>query len=650
MAERKLESYFINANYEYHQMVQDLQQCLNPEVSSEVIALVQKMTDEAMTGVWDRLQQRYEQLRELEDSFPEKPEKEDQSNYLKEFFRLTDPGMVAADLKQALNFDSLEEEYREFIGSMSTQEYGEIFKRYTYPAHFFNGLKAAVLHHIDQLTSALKTYAEIIGQHAILLDSIHQGNKDKAFIKGGASLLGMLIGIPFAGAGVGALMGGNDETRINGSLNKVFGNWNTYVDHFNEFLGSLEENYQLAMMTIYGGTILRVNDQLEALHFTFEEMALLSCNYSLTLTKKERKDTREWVEETTAGITELIKRKSWREAIKVSKELIQIISQRPITARTELYDGKSAMYIANLFYYSSFQEALLEEYRNGHVDSFYHTVQKLYKELPLLVKDKDLETDYSPSGELVFRFVKEALKRGNQEDLRVFLEYLQRISERFDNRKGYIGEFTDTASDFSKEYKTYLALEKFLSDVFSIELDIHNDDPEIHLSRSSLKELRKIDKEIGDEDELTRYLKKQYLKSFLIPRKKISFNWLASNKKKVISAAILALLLIFGMKYADPIIERSKNGLAALQSNEAEVTAEEQTELITLRITSEYGNIRSNPSLDSDIVQSVNQTEELQYLNEEQQDTEGRSWFHVKLSTGEQGWISSKITERITVE
>jgi hypothetical protein len=647
MSERKLDSYFINANYEYHKMSQDLQQRLKPDVSAEVMALIHKKTDEAMEEVWTRLQRRYEKLQELEDSFPEKPTKEDHSLYLKEFFRLTDPGVVSADLKEALKFDFIEREYRQFIDKMSAQEYGEIFKRYTYPSHFFNGLKAAILHHIQQLTSALKTYAEMIGKHAILLDSINQGKKGKAFIKGGASLVGMLVGIPFAGAGVGALMGGNDETRINDSLNKVFKNWNIYIDRFNEFLSSLEENYRLAMMTIYGGTILRVNDQLGALHFTFEQMALLSCHYTLTITDKERKDTKKWIEETTAGIRELIKRKSWREAIKVSKELLQIISKRPITARTELYDGKSGIYIANLFYYAAFQEALLEEYRNGHVDSFYQTVQKLYKELPLLVRDQHLEADFSSSGELVFRFVKAALQKGKPEDLRIVLEYLQRVSERLENGMGYMGEVPETTGDFFKEYKTYIILEKFLSDVFSINIDEDNDEPDIHLSRNSLKELRKIDGEIGTEDELTKYLKKQYLKSFLLPWKSYSFKWMVSNKKKIISVVIAALLLFFGIKYEDPIIELGKNKLEAFRSHEAEGRAETQTDPILLRITSEYGNIRSQPSLDSQIVQSINQAETLHYLNEKQKDNEGRSWLRVKLSNGKQGWVSGKITERI---
>lgn len=555
MAVKKLNAYFVDSNSEYEKILQDLQHGLKREVSEEVVALVQMKTDEAMEQVWQMLRSRYDDLKKLEDSMPDKPTKEDQNHYLKEFFRLTDPGRVSEDLKKALKFDFIEGDYRKFIDKMKTQEHGEIFKRYLYPISFFNGLREAILHDIGELTSSLKIYTETMGKHAILLNDINKGKREKAFIKGGASLLGMLVGIPFAGAGVGALLGGDDGRKINDSLNKVFNNWNIYIDQFNKFLKILEGNYRLAMMTIYGGTILRVNDHFKALHFTFNEMALLSGHYSLTLTDTERKETEEWFLETIEGIKALIKRKGWKEAVMVSKELFSTMRKRPITARTELYDGKSAIYLAHLYYYIAFQEALLEEYKNGHIQSFYSTVLKLYKELPLLLQEKDIDDDFSSTAELLFRFVKLALKNDKSQDLIVIIDYLKRIDRRFETEGPFIGEVPKTIKEFTKEFGSFIVVDQFIHDYLSIEeIPSENPEPEVHLSRKSLKVLRKIDAEIGMDDEFSSYLKKEYIKTTLMPWRGLSsFKWLGKNKKGIALLLLSILLLFTGIKYSEVI-------------------------------------------------------------------------------------------------
>ncbi|XXM71359.1 SH3 domain-containing protein [Lysinibacillus sphaericus] len=650
MGVRQLDSYFINANSEYHQIEQDLKHRLNTSVSEEVIAFIQVKTNEAMEQVWGILHARYEDLKRLDESMPDKPSKEDQTNYLKEFFRLTDPARVSADLKTAIKFTSIESDYMDFIKAMSGQEHGEIFKRYTYPSEFFNGLKNAIVYHIDQLTAALKEYAEMIGKHAILLDTLNKGKKEKAFIKGGASLLGMLVGIPFAGAGVGALMGGNDEDQVNDSLNKVFTNWNTYIEQFNKFINSLEENYRLAMMTIYGGTIIRVSDQFHAMEYAFAEMSLLEYQYYLTLTDKEKKESGKWIEETTAGVTELLKRKSWKEALRVSQKLFHIVKQRPITSRTELQDGKSGLYIAHLFYYSSYQEALLEEYRNGHLDSFYSMTKQLYNELLLLVQDKDLEKSFSTSGHLLFRFVKEALKRKEMNDLSIVSAFFQRVEDRGRKEGYYLGELPGSPKEVSEQFKAFMLIEEFLEKVYSIG-DSHGDEdgPDVYLSRKTLKELKMIDDGIGVRDELSAYIKKEYIKSILMPWRGVSFTWYKQNKKRLAGFLLIIALLFSGVTYGKDLLTYSKNVLGKFSwpfSSEAS-TPEEGQPVNYMQITSEFGNIRSEPSLTSAVVYSADSSDELQFLNEKQKDQDDRIWFKVQAGDGTEGWISSKIIKKV---
>ena len=638
----KLESYFIDANSEYEKMAEDLKQGLKPGVFEEVEAFVQKKTDDAMKMVWERLRLRYDRLEQLEDSLPDEIKKEDRDHYIREFFRLADPGEVSLDLQEAFRFETMESEYSSFVDKMAYQEYGEVFKRYNYPASFFNGLRSAILHHIEQLVIPLKEYTEAIGRHALLLGSIQKGQRNKAFIKGGASLLGMMIGIPFAGAGVGALMG-NDEGRANESLSRVFDNWNEYLDRFAIFLEAMEDQYRLAMMTLYGGTVLRVNAQFGAMHFTFGRMVLVSGEYEyiLALTDAERKDTEKWIRRTAEGIIRLIESKDWKGAIGVSSQLAQKMRQRPVTARSEMYEGKSAIYLSYLYYYTAYQEALLEEYRNGHHDSFYSAARRLYKELPLMVQDKDAAL-YSQPSELLFRYVKEALKRNQPEDLAAVLNYMKRIEARMDKDGPFIGEMPDSVSVFSREWKGYLLIGQFLRHLSLTKDRPEEDGQDIQLSMASIKALREIDRSIGMKDELTNYLTKVRWKAAIQP----VYAACERQKKKLAAAGCAILLLAGSLQYGEDLYTWCKEKTADISwFKQADVPALEKED-IYYRTTADEANIRSKPSLESRVLTTVTPSVSLHYLNKKKTDKTGRKWMKIQLPDGQKGWISKDLAKK----
>ncbi|WP_158593264.1 SH3 domain-containing protein [Planomicrobium sp. Y74] len=650
-SQKTLETFFLSPNDEYQYIESDLKKRLLLDVHEEIIAYVQVKTDEAMDKVWGRLKKRYVAVSELDETMPKKPTAEDRSHYLKEFFKLTNPEAVSKDLQEALKFDKMEVEYKEFIKQMKLQEYGELFVRYLYPSNFFNSLKRSILTHIDKLVASLKRFTDAIAEHAWTLDDIRKENKENAFIRGGASVLGMLVGIPFAGAGIGALMGNSSKERVQNSLQHVFDGWNKYIDDFNWFYRTLETNYRLAMMTIYGGTLLRVNDQLGTFNYTFESMALLSCKYSVTLTEKERRDTEKWLDESTRCIKQLINRRYWQEALRVSIQLFNIIKERPVLARAELSNNTSPIYIASKYHYLSFQEALLEEYKNGHSKDFFATAYKLYEELPLLIQDKDLEPGFSKQGELLFRFIKQALKEKNTEALRVIPSYLSRVSKRWETEGYYVGEYNDSIRELLEQSKAFFLAEVFLEDV----LDITDDQSEeesgqrLHLTVKQLKELKKVDASIGQTDMLTKYIQSQYIKSFLFPWRNISFDWMAKYRKMTVSFVLAILLLVGGFSYGPHVYDYSKEKVSSIElffAKQKESREGSESIPVFITLTVDYANIREIPSLDGAVVTTVGSTDEIQYLNEDQTDSRGTVWHKVSLTNGYEGWISGAITSK----
>ncbi|MDL4839241.1 SH3 domain-containing protein [Aquibacillus rhizosphaerae] len=653
MGVSKLESYFKEPAKEYDLIVNDLKKHMSQPCSEEVVAYVDHITNNAMDRVWDQLRYRYEALSELEDTFPDKPTREDQQRYTRKFFEYTDPGKVSKDLQTALSFDELEADYIQFITSMSEGEYGEIFLRYRYPSPFFNGIRQGILLQINKLTNALKQYTDKIGQHALIMDQVKSDKQGKSIIKGAASVFGMMVGIPFAGAGVGALIGDDSETKISQSMGKVINGWNYYIDSFNSFLQDLEVHYRLAIMALYGGTIMRVNDQFATQRLTFSGLALLTPSYQLTITEQEKTEFVDWIKKTTHGIRNLLQYKQWQEAIKVSQQLFQYVKNNPISARLEIEDGKSAIYLSHLYYYISYQEALLEEYKNGHIDNFYTTTKQLFEELYLYILDSDVKQQgFHSMSELTIRFMKEALRRKKVKDGLMFFHYFIRVDERVQTYGLYIGERPESRAAFFEEHKSIVLIGSLLEDVFNLTIETDDEDDEdedISLNRKQLKALINIDNSLAQQDELSAYLKKSYWKRTLWPWNKNSFQWIGNHKKKLIAGIISAGLITGGYIVGPDLYQYGKEQVQDWSwlngSQETGTTETTDAPVTNYQITTEYANVRTEASLDSDILSVVGARDVLVYQDNELVDDEGRVWLQIENEQGDIGWISSEIVK-----
>ncbi|WP_087974186.1 SH3 domain-containing protein [Oceanobacillus rekensis] len=636
----KIEQFFRDTQLEIDHMKKDLQANLQPNVTEELLLFAKHQTGLMMDSVWQNIGWRYNQLQDLDAYFPENPSAEQQQEYRKNFFRLTDPGSISNDLKKALKLDDFELEYWHFINTMEQKEYGAIFKRYEYPEDFFAAIKKGIFNHIEALVGALQRYAEALGKHALILKEMKASQGEKAIIKGSATALGLLVGLPFVGAGVGALLGGNDRSKIADSLGTISKDWNTYEQQLHQFLNRLEEHLELAILAVYGGTILRVNEQLKTLNLQIQNLAMDDYGYILELTPDERLNIYEWVREATAGIQSLIKQGRFQEAIQVANKFHAAVKKHPVVGRDRIEGKLSTLYIAHQHTFMAYEEALLTEYRNGHMDSFYQMAKQLLGELYLLVNNKHL---YTVQEELLFRFLKEALKRKQHEDIKLTTEYTKRVEERMEKYQLYAGELTERSTpeelalQFNDDYKGYIAIEQFMEEVLGMDVGESEGDNPI-LTRKQWKQLIEIDASIGQVDAFTVFLRKKLWK--YAGRK---FN---KHKRKIAATAAAIMIGVTGLQYGDDVYSYGSNKLASVEWTAWIGGSEEQAQAKEVfQINTDYGNIRKDASLDAQIVTVVSRDMDLVSLLEIRTDGEGREWYLVEAPDGVQGWISSGIVE-----
>lgn len=75
----------------------------------------------------------------------------------------------------------------------------------------------------------------------------------------------------------------------------------------------------------------------------------------------------------------------------------------------------------------------------------------------------------------------------------------------------------------------------------------------------------------------------------------------------------------------------------------------EETKYLQLVSELEIGNVRQEPNLEADIIESIYPNDQLIYLNEMVQETSSRTWYLVQLPNGVKGWVSSKIAQPINL-
>ena len=85
----------------------------------------------------------------------------------------------------------------------------------------------------------------------------------------------------------------------------------------------------------------------------FQKLYLQDNVYKLQLIKEEQGQVITWATETISHIQSLLKKSEINQAIKVSNQFYQHVSEYPVMERTIIKSGKSIKYYANLLKFAA---------------------------------------------------------------------------------------------------------------------------------------------------------------------------------------------------------------------------------------------------------------------------------------------------------
>lgn len=606
---------------------------------------------------------RFIEINKVVQSVPENPSKKQYDQIVQQILSLAEPSAIANEIQRVVNNSDVYEYYKYFIEKSDKDVFHQLYVKCAFTKEATINLNQLAMGQMKSSIDDLSEYIKSLQAHNQLINSIQERRKGDSFIKTGASIVGLGLGIPFLGMGLGALIGAGDKKKIQESLGNIFNHIDFLEESLYETVDKLGDSLYLLFLTLIGGTFIAVNHTLNTQNLRIEQM---NDEHIVTyaLTPEEKTKFEKWFHVSITGITQLVKEKRWSEAIRIVKEMHQMIADTPIHSQYEIEPNKSALYIAHVYYYAIYQEALLEEYRAGHIDSFLTQSKAFWDTLILYPLEKDFPSFASHPAHFIFLYVKQYMHRYPNE-LYWMNKSVEYISKRRENNI-LLGEYGENTTDYAQNVMIYFLMTEFYNDV--MKLKTRRNDIKVkefnykQITNEQVEHLIAIDNALNHPDALTKFL--HSIKDRQKKEKRVPFiRW-------SIRIAAAAILLIFLVMVSNPImgmLDDAKNS-AGEKISESTTFIGDKWESVKLNVSSLWSslfedeennevttfpkqviitepavNIRDKPSLDGYVIVTGYMDEFYNYLNEEQTDATGVTWLTIQLSDGRIAYVSKKV-------
>lgn len=430
---------FDNPMDQYGKLLHEMRKALTSEVVDEIVAFVDLKSKQKFDEICNILFERHKKLKALYDECDKGKVKsrEEYANLLRQYFGLINPKDALRDLQKALQFKEIANDYGFFIEQFSKREFGHLFLRYTWDEKVFHFLEKGLLIKSNELLEVLSEHAKQIKDHFKLMKNLQESAPLKTAIKIGARVVGhMVAGIfgSLAARGItGALM--NDQEKIEESISRVEEKWRRYSEKLIAFINELQERYEHVLLTLYGGTIMRANEDLKTLKLYIAQINLLNFDYRLELMGNEHERILNWLKETIPQIENLFNMGDVKSALIATGRLYRFAQSNPVISRTVFINGQTILYTACLYKL----EALLRlatTFRIQEEKLYISFVREIFNQIPLAIDDKHLkEIGTQTLTELLLEFISLCLRNSDFNALVSVFDYIERVTNRI-NEEG----------------------------------------------------------------------------------------------------------------------------------------------------------------------------------------------------------------------
>lgn len=313
----------------------ELQSGLDPIVYSQFTEWVTAQASESTARIWEVVAVRCNRLAALENQANEGETREQAQARIRSYFQQVNPGPIAQELQHACSLDVVRTTYDYVLTELTgSKTIGPIVRRYHLPSEAVSALASACIVPLHPALSSLGVHAGQVRSHGELLQTIASESGVRTGVGLAASIAGGLLLGPLGAIGAKLITSvATDPTaRINASIERVGDTFEGFRASFVAAMEAVDTNVLYTLVSLYGGMLLRVEQDLNAVGKRLAAIDLSTGAVHLGLSPAALRDYDSWARTTLDQLRLLRNREQWGQLGDAADKALRLTVADPLRA------------------------------------------------------------------------------------------------------------------------------------------------------------------------------------------------------------------------------------------------------------------------------------------------------------------------------
>lgn len=303
-----------NAPSEIEVLSRELQSSLNPQVYKQLSEWIKITKKNVIEPIREIVEKRYRHILTLARHMNRSREKEQMRSYMRDFFQSIEPRSIAVEIRETCKPDRFLRIYEETLSQLEkSRQIGILVHRYHLPREIVSFLWNTCMKPLKSAFEALGVHSNQMKAHIELLQNLSKQKGIRIAINIASSIIGGVLLGPFGRIGARLLAQSitDPSSKIDESFQRVNETFENFRSSFSSAMERVDTNVLYIMLSLYGGLLLRIERDLNALGKSLLSVDLHTGEIQIGLSPKALEEFNAWAQATLQKLETLKAQEKW---------------------------------------------------------------------------------------------------------------------------------------------------------------------------------------------------------------------------------------------------------------------------------------------------------------------------------------------------
>ena len=337
--------YLDNAPTELKAFDNELQSGFSPQIYNHLSDWIEANASNATEPIWNVVGSRCEHLEALANQAEKKETKDQVQERIRSYFQNVNPGPIAQELQRACVLDTVWDSYSSSLSRLAhSPEVGPFTQRYHLPKEVVTALCSACMAPLHPALNVLGVHAKQMQAHGELLQSLAEGQGLRTGLGIAASVAGSLLLGPLGAIGAGLLTGAATDptSKVDASAEQVGDTFEEFRASFVAAMDIVDTNVWYTLISLYGGLLLRLEQDLNALGKRLAAINLDTGEVQIELSSKALEEFDAWARSSLEQLRSLENDEQWGRLGDAADKALRLTITDPLRTNVVGTDNETA--------------------------------------------------------------------------------------------------------------------------------------------------------------------------------------------------------------------------------------------------------------------------------------------------------------------